>query len=86
MSKDKREIQSYSIEEFMKMAQEKKKPQTNGRGVGIWLISWGIAFFAFERYCGLDSYLMWLCRGLGLVCLLFGMSCFGMSLEKVRKE
>jgi hypothetical protein len=60
--------------------------QSGSLGVGIWLVSWGIIFFAFERYVGLTGWPMWACRIAGLALLLMGTMGIGLGIEGQKEQ
>jgi hypothetical protein len=64
----------------------KKKPQSNGRGAGISLLLLGFILWGFALLCGLSDWPMWIFRVAGLVSLLLGSICFGMSFEKAKGD
>lgn len=62
-----------------------RRKQTNGRGVGLWLLSWGTIALLLIWYIGLEGGIMWALRITGLLFLLLGSACFGMSFERVKE-
>ncbi len=71
---------TYSVEEMFNMAQTRKK-SPSGRGAGLWLTSWGLILFAFERWIGLGDWPMWLLRIVALALLLLGTLLIASSFE-----
>lgn len=87
MSDETPEIQKvYTVEEMFNMAQTKKPFQSNGRGPGLWLFSWGAIMWAFEWWVGMSGWLMWTWRITWLLLLLLGALGIAFSFDKRREE
>ncbi len=83
MSDEPSKIQkAYTVEEMFNMAQTRKKSQSNGRGAGLWLTSWGLIRFGFEKWIGLGDWPMWVLRVVALVLLLLGTLLLAMSFDQ----
>jgi hypothetical protein len=76
---------TYTIEDLFKMAQTKKKYQSNGRGVGWWLTLWGLIFFAFGKLTPLYNWAMWTFCIVGFVVTLIGTFALGLSFDKYKE-
>jgi fatty acid desaturase len=69
----------------IKQKRVQQKPQSNGRGVGLWLILWGFlifAFIVFVQWAWPENLFVWICYSVSLGFMLLGTMMLASSFDE----